>query len=100
MCDAIFFSLRSISVGAYVGLTTRRHAVIGGAKFNVFAVRAEELIEDRPEFIRSGRATAQGTPSSLMPQARSSPHAYAGLEGIVKAGDRGRAIARDLDYPR
>src|ERR1700716_4176803 len=33
------------------GLLKNRGIVIGRAKFNVFAVRAEELIEDRPEFI-------------------------------------------------
>jgi hypothetical protein len=33
------------------GLLKNLALVIGRAKFNVFAVRAEELIEDRPELI-------------------------------------------------
>jgi transposase len=42
------------------GLLKNLGLVIGRAKFNVFAVRAEELIEDRPELVaavcRAGRA--------------------------------------------
>src|SRR5262249_33789071 len=42
------------------GLLNNVGLVIDRATFNVFAVRAEELIEDRPELI-SGRTAAQGT---------------------------------------
>jgi transposase len=37
------------------GLLKNLCLVIGRAKFNVFAVRAEELIEDRPELVAAVR---------------------------------------------
>ena len=40
------------------GLLKNLGLVIGRAKFNVFAVRAEELIENRPELIAAGQTTA------------------------------------------
>src|SRR5262249_41819111 len=50
------------------GLLKNLGLVIGRAKFNVFAVRAEELIEDRPELIRwSGRCLRHVRPSSSRP---------------------------------
>src|SRR6476620_2287934 len=47
------------------GLLKNVGLVIGRAKFNVFAVRAEELIEDRPELMPwSGRCSRHVRPSS------------------------------------
>ena len=46
------------------GLLKNLGLVIGRAKFNVFAVRAEELIEDRPELmVRSDRCSKRAMPS-------------------------------------
>jgi hypothetical protein len=48
------------------GLLKNFALVIGRAKFNVFAVRAEELIEDRPELIAwSGRHLRHRAASGL-----------------------------------
>jgi transposase len=46
------------------GLLKNLGLVIGRAKFNVFAVRAEELIEGRPELqLRSDRCSKRAMPS-------------------------------------
>jgi hypothetical protein len=50
------------------GLLKNVGLVIGRAKFNVFTVRAEELIEDRPELLLwSGRCSRHVRPSSSRP---------------------------------
>ena len=46
------------------GLLKNLGLVIGRAKFNVFAVRAEELIEGRPELIAAIRPSKRAMPSS------------------------------------
>jgi transposase len=48
------------------GLLKNLGLVIGRAKFNVFAVRAEELIEDRPELVARSRdrCSRRARPSS------------------------------------
>src|SRR5213080_4874568 len=47
------------------GLLKNLGLVIGRAKFNVFAVRAEELIEDRPELIAAVRMPGVGPITAL-----------------------------------
>ena len=46
------------------GLLKNLGLVIGRAKFNVFAVRAEELIEDRPELVAADHCSRRARLSS------------------------------------
>ena len=55
------------------GLLKNLGLVIGRGKFNVFAARAEALIEDRPELMAVGQTAARGAQSHRAASRRSGP---------------------------
>jgi hypothetical protein len=61
--------------------------VIGRAKFNVFAVRAEELIEDRPEMITVLKACRPAISSARNPAAGTKARKFGRTCGRIKPGD-------------